>query len=738
MTIANFTTAPALPLKTLTLAVCLALSALAHADTDDEVARLINPDSSVSFGLGYVNRDNQRFGMYNGLWREGGVGLFDFTFNRRDDDTGTWLRASGRNLGLDTREVRVEHERQGHWDYFLEYNEIPRTTPYSVVTGLQGIGSTQQTVPTTPSATGQYTLRTERQRTSFGLTTALPGDLQFRVLLQNEDKDGSRLFGRGTGTAQEFLAEPIRSNTRQVDLVLDYTGSKLQLSGGYYGSFYRNDNKVLLVDGGNAAFNSGVGSTGVPFDHIALPPDNQAHQLHLAGGYQFDKTTRMSFKLAKTYAIQNDEFITTRFYNVANDGVNANTSGRANLGGRLDTTLANLSLTTRPTAALSLLANFRYEDRDDKTSVARYITALGGTGAAPVITPLAGTSSTNGFNEPRSLTNTSGKLEASYSLPAGFRATGSVDHDIKERSMDGVRIVGYRHKVEETSYRGELQRAMSETLNGSLSYVYSDRGGSDYRNLLALDGTSCYPTAAFYAGTRCGLLQPIYMADRERQKLRWLADWSPSEQVNAQLMIEGAEDKYSAGRGTPDIGVRKGDYRLYSIDVSYLPNDRWKLNTWVSHMETSIDQASMAGPSSATGTPTTVLYWSASQKNSVDSIGAGARGKLPYSLDVGIDYLFAWDKTIYTTQRDGNTPSTSTAVFPGALQPITYRQQTLRAFGSYPIDQSLTMRLDYVVDHRVLDDWTWRSWVYSDGTQIFASPRSTVQFLGLSFLYAFR
>lgn len=729
-----FTTAPGCPLKPLTIAVFVALSGIAQADTDDEVARLINPDSSVAFGLGYVGQGNPRFGMYNGLFRDGSVGLLDFTFNRRDDDSGTWLRASGRNLGLDTREARVEHERQGQWGYFLEYNQIPRVTPYSVVTGVQGIGSDRQSVPATAAATGQFTLRTERQRTSFGLSSALPGDLQVRILLQNEDKDGSRLFGRGTPSFMEFLAEPIRSNTRQVDVVLDYTGSALQLSGGYYGSFYRNDNKVLLVNGGNNAFNAGVATTGVPFDHIALPPDNQAHQFHLAGGYQFAKTTRVSFKLAKSYAIQNDDFISTRFYNVANDGVSANTSGRTDLGGRVETTLANLSLTARPTSALSLLANLRYEDRDDQTAVARYITAVGGTGAAPVLNPLAATATTDGYNEPRSLTHSSGKLEASYALPAGFRATAGIDHDIKERTMNGVRIVGYRHQVEETSYRGEIQRTMSETLNGSLAYVYSDRSGSGYRNLVTLGGTTCYPTAAFYAGTRCGLLQPIYMADRERHKLRWLTDWSPTEQINAQLMIEGAQDQYGAGRGTPDIGVRQGDYRLYSIDVSYAPSDRVKLNTWVSHMETSIDQATMASPGSNTG----VLYWSSSQKNAVDSVGAGVRGKLPYRVEVGLDYLFAWDKTDYATRRDGATPASSTAVFPAALPAITYRQHTVKAFAMHPIDHNLTLRLDYIADRRAIDDWTWQNWQYSDGTRVLASPRSTVHFVGVSVLYAFR
>lgn len=734
MTHEKFTTAPRFALKPLSLAVLLALSGLAHGEVEEEVARLIYPDSSVALGLGYVSRDTQRFGMYNGLSREGTVGLLDFTYNRRDEDSGTWLRASGRNLGLDTRELRVEYERQGHWGYFLDYNQIPRETPYTVVTGVQGIGTNQQSVPATASTTGSYTLQTERQRTSFGLTSALPGDLQFRVLLQNEEKDGSRLFGRGTPSFQEFLAEPIRSTTRQVDLVLDYTGSQLQLSGGYYGSFFRNENKVLQVSGGAAAFTTGVGSTGVPFDHLALPPDNQAHQLHLAGGYQFAKTTRMNFKLARSIAVQNDEFINVNFFNVANNGVNANTSGRSDLGGRVDTTLANLSLSSRPTSKLSLLASLRYEDRDDKTALARYITAVGGTGAAPVLNPLAGTASTDGYNEPRSLTSTTGKLEASYALPAGFRLSGGVDHDIKERTMNGVRIVGYRHKVEETSYRAELNRAMSETVNGSLSYVYSDRSGSDYRQLLTLNGTSCYPTSAVYAGSRCGLLQPIYMADRERHKLRWLADWAPTDQVNAQLMIEGSRDNYGPGRGSPDIGVRNGDYRLYSVDVSYLPNDRWKLNAWVSRTESSISQADIASPGSATG----VLLWSSSQKNTVDSVGAGVRGKLPRGIDVGMDYLFAWDRTDYTTLRDPATPASSTAAFPGSLPEIVYRQHTFKAFGSYPVDKSVTLRLDYILDRRQLDDWTWQNWKYSDGTQILANPRSTVHFVGMSVLYTFR
>lgn len=731
---------------TLALAISLALAEMCQAEMNDEVKRLVTPDSSVTFGIGHVSGNNSRFGVYNGLDDDGFVGLMDFNYNRRDDETGTWYRASGRNLGLSTRELRVEHERQGEWNYFLDYNQISRVSPYTIESGVQGIGSNQLTVPGTATVNSQYTLKTERQRTTFGLTAGLIGKLQLRVNLVNDDKKGERLFGRGTGGAMEFLAEPIRHNSKQIDLILDYTGERLQLSGGYYGSFFRNENSALQIQGGATAFNSGVGTRGVALDNIALPPDNQAHQAHLSGGYQFDQTTRLNFKVARSLALQNEDFMAVRFYNTANNGVSANTSGRSDLGGRVDTTLGNISLISRPLANLSLLANLRYEERDDKTSVARYITTLGGTGAAPVISDLAATSTTDGYNEPRSLTNRSGKLEASYALPDGYRLTGSFDRDIKERSMAGVRVVGYRHKVEENIYRIELNRALAESLSGSLAYVYSERSGSDYQNLVTLNGVTTYPAyggtlscgqaipAAQLQVTRCGLLQPIYLADRERQKIRFLADWTPLDQLSAQFMVEGADDDYGNGRGSPNIGVRSGDARLYSLDVSYQASDRWKFTTWLSRMESRIDQGSIAAVSGMSNAG--AIAWSSRQKNSVDSVGAGARGKLPRGIEVGADYIYAYDKTAYDSARNDYAAFTSTAS-PSSLPNINYRQQTMKLFATYPVDKSLSLRLDYILDIRKIDDWTWNNWVYTDGTRVLNSPENTAQFIGMSVQYAF-
>lgn len=764
---------PKFPRKAVFLAIAMAFTIPAFAaDEDDEIRRLIKPESTISLGMGHVSSDNQRFGMYNGLNQAGYVGLIDFSVVRRDDETGTWYRALGRNLGLDNREFGLEVERQGSWGASFNYDEITRHSPYTVYSNNQGVDSTRQTIPANSGganvAVGStpYSLKTERHKATFGLNATLMSNLEFRLVFQNEKKEGQRLFGRGNGTLQEFLAEPIDFTTKQFDAVLDYTGESLQLSGGYYGSFFNNANSALKVNGGNnAAFNSGVGSTGVAMDNIALPPDNHAHQFHLTGGYQFTKTTRMNFKVAKTIAIQDDNFMPVNFYNTANNGRNANTSGRTDLGGRIDTTLVNMGITSRPISNLSLLGNVRYENRDDKTDVARYITSVGGTGANPIITPYTATanptSATDGYNEPRSLTNKSAKIEASYLLPEGFRLTGGYDIDQKERTMNGVRVVGYREKTDENTYRLEVKRTMAEALTGSVAYLHSEREGSSYKNLVTLNGSNNYPSyntttagalrpcgqnipARELQVTRCGLIQPIYMADRERDKLRLLVDWSPIDQLSAQFAIEGSNDNYGPGRGSPDIGVRQGDARLYSVDLAYTLTDNWKFTGWYSRTGTSIDQSTFANPvpnPAPSNFNSVAVLWSSSQRNTVDTFGLGLRAKLPMNIDLGADYVFANDKTRYGMSRDAYAAFTTVATAantPGTLPDIKYRQNTVRVFGTYNFDKDTKFRLDYIFDNRRISDWTWSGYQYSDGTRVSPNAEDTVHFIGASISYAFR
>jgi len=121
------------------IAAALVASSAAWADErDDEIAKLVRPDSEVSVGVGSVSEDNTRFGQYSGMTKDRLYLLFDLNMRKRDDATGSWFSITGRNLGLDSRELRLEQSTQGNWGYYIDFSQTPRASPYTPITGLTG------------------------------------------------------------------------------------------------------------------------------------------------------------------------------------------------------------------------------------------------------------------------------------------------------------------------------------------------------------------------------------------------------------------------------------------------------------------------------------------------------------------------------------------------------------------------------------------------------------------------
>jgi hypothetical protein len=177
-----------------------------------------------------LSEDDRRFGQYSGAKDKGAYLLLDADYVKRDDATGAWTRLFGRNVGLDSRELRGEYQLQGNFGASVEYSGIPRNEPVTVNTGLTGIGSASQTLNGTPLRDVQ--LDTKRNRWTLGFDKELPAGMDFKVRYIAEDKSGARLFGRGTA---DFLTEPIDFRSQQLEATLGYTTEKFQLVGGYYG-----------------------------------------------------------------------------------------------------------------------------------------------------------------------------------------------------------------------------------------------------------------------------------------------------------------------------------------------------------------------------------------------------------------------------------------------------------------------------------------------------------------------
>ncbi len=695
------------PLTAMATALLAAFGPALAADPD-EVARLTQPKSTIEFGLGYFDQDAPRFGQFSGLRKEGAYGLLGLNLVRRDATTGTWLTLTGRNLGLDSRELRFEHNRQGNWGYFLDFSQTPRFDPYSVNTAVTGIGSPNLTIPTIAAPRTNVDLKTQREAIGLGFDKVFLGKFDVQVRLRNEEKDGSRLFARGTTGGGvlgglvfgnfEFTPEPINSTTQQLETTLGYTGERLQLAGGYYGTWYNNQysglNFTALPPPGIVALST--------FTPIALPPDNQSHQLHLAGGYSFTPATRGTFKVAYAKATQNDAFVTGANVPLA-PGIGNN------LQGRLDTTLVQLGLTARPLPKLSLRANLRYDDRDDKTPVLRYNTLA------------VGTSTFSGDNKPRSIRTTSGKLEASYVLPMAFRLTGGVDYDEKKRNTPLVRMVTHRDQTEETAWRAELRRSISETVTGALSFVRSERDGSPFLVTTLNNGA-----VALLTGNR---VAPIHLADRKRDQVRLSVDWTPLEPLSLQFKMDESRDDYAAihALGT---GPRQGEARNYAVDAAYTFSDQWQGTAWVSRNETEQEQVQYAGSMALPR-----VLWAAALRNVGDSFGLGVRGKPNGRLEIGADLSHS-DITDKYGQQRLNAVSPTTVVAP--LPDVSTKLTRLNLFGKYAAQKNSGARLDYIYDRFSTNDWTWTTWQYADGTRLLQSPTQKGHFIGVLWYHNFK
>ncbi len=726
---------PGFSLKLLALALIAAFGE-AHAD-DDEIAALTRPDSSVAVGVAGMSgsaNDRSFFGQYNGLRKNDTNLLLDLDYIKRDDATGTWTTIQGRDLGLNTREVRFGQQKQGDWKYSFEYDEMVRYDPRTINTSLLGAGSTSPVVSrlATIGAGDELNLNLKRKNVTVAVEKWLSKSLQFEASFKNEDKNGARLFGTGfncpsgaaptptcttlaTGVNQWallMLPEPINSTTKQFDARLNYSNDKLMLSGGYYGSFYNNEYTSMsaTIDGNlNNPLGNPMGGAGLSSGlrnilqlPTALPPDNQAHQVFLSGNYAFTSTTRANFKYAYSHASQTDNFAS--FGNAPN--------GRTNLGGAIDTSLYQFGLTSRPISKLSLLANVRYEDRNDKTPIAAY--NIEGTKVF-----------TNGNYSPKRL---NGKIEATYQLPAGYRATVGADYESLDRSSflpsnSVAGLSGLRQKSEESGYRMELRRSMSETLTGAIGYQSSNRTGSGWLKPNPGLGVTETSNAAIYSRTA---IFPMSMVDRQRDKVKASADWAATEQLSVQFMLEWGEDQFSA---PTTKGLRSSHMGFYGVDAVYVLSDAWKLTGYWSRGDqtTHVDHS--------TG-------YMAALRNLSDTYGLGLVGKPTSRLDVGADIMLTDDKNEYNQGLDASASTANKTLLAtsGGLPDVTFRQFTVKMFGKYALQKNSAVRLDLIHQHTKMNEWTWgyngTPFAYSDNTSVYLNPRQNVTYLGATYIVA--
>jgi MtrB/PioB family decaheme-associated outer membrane protein len=722
------------PLPRLSLLALALLAAFGSAQAQVAPAY----EASASVGLGYFSgdgADRSIFNQYNGL-RPGanGVGFFGADYYRRDDDKGSLATFRAVDEVNGPRELGFQWKHQGDWKFSADYREIVRRDTNSLNTGVSGGGTTTPSVAALLGGAGtgnDYDLKTKRQGLGLGFSKVLSRQWQFDVKLDTEDKEGSRLSGTGftcpsavapgcrpgtgseTGTAILMLPEPINSTHSQAEARFTFAGEQLKMSAGYYGSFYMNRNGSMTASVPGSLYNPvgtllplSAGLQSIMGQPVALPPDNQAHQLDLTGAYAFTRLTQMNFKLGYSIASQQDNF--------AGNGLNGAPAGVTDLGGKLKTTLGQVGLTSRPMPKLSLLANLRYEHRSDSTPVALY--------------NVEGTNTYTNRQYP--LTTTKGKLEAAYQFTNDYRgllgwAMNNTDRDTFTPTSAIAGVTALRQKTDENSLRAELRKRMAEDLSGAVTLETSKRNGSDW--LRDNSGTGVTPVpdpGAASTGFATGIF-PVNLADRRRDKVKFNADWQAMEKLSLQFVVEAGKDRYSV---PSNYGVRSSDMSNVSLDWTYALTDAWSLNGFLSHGRQELDQAR---PSAAY-----MAY-----DNTADTVGIGFTGKATAKIDVGGMLSYMDDRNVYNQTLDATADAGSAALLAatGGLPNIVYRQTRLKLYGKYAIDKQSAVRLLFTFDKASWNDWAYGyngvPYVYSDGTTVNRKTDQSVSYIGVSYIH---
>jgi len=703
------------------------------------------PESWVAVGGAHSTgdaRDRTIWGQYNGLREHSNNLLLDADVVKRNDQTGFWTTFRGRDLGLETPELGLTLQSQGKWRFNIDYQQIVHHEIRTINTGMLNAGSGNPTAVVIAPGGGED-LNFEMKRRAVGLSGNMWASrgMQFEVAFRNEDKDGTRLWGRGydcasfvctctqnatnTRWALLMIPEPVNFNTKQVDARANFNGDRYLVSLGYYGSFFTNTfgnvapgvpNQLygpLGPAGGlrtlNPAAAGGTSLQNVLQTPMALYPDNQAHQLYVSGNYAWTQKTRSTFKLAYTHATQNEDYGSMGF-------TGAPVVTRTNLGGVLDTTLAQFGITTRPTTRTTLLGNFRYEHRDDKTPIDLYNVE----------------NTVRWNNSHVSNKKMNAKVEGGYLFQNNVRATVGVDWERIDRELPGTDVdvaglSGLRGRTDEVTLKGELRKSISETLIGSIGASHAKRSGGDWYAVADVPAQGLvqggqYSYSQIYNRTSTF---PFHLSDRTRDALRATADWMPTERLNLQFMGQAAHDGYDP---PSQNGLRQGTYRLLSLDAAYALTEAWKLTAYGSVSDQTMNEADRAN-------------YVADTTNRNYAYGVNVVGRLSGVLEVGGGVTRVQDVSSYSLSPDSATSANNVQQNAVGLPDVTFSDTRYGVWAKYAFSKQADVLFDITRINIRLEEWSWGyngvPWVYSDGTTVSLQPHQQITFATARFIYKF-
>jgi MtrB/PioB family decaheme-associated outer membrane protein len=618
----------------------------------------------LDLGIGYVSDDSYAFGRYTGLEQQGpflvGDVFLKFAPGRPD-----YLHVHGHNLGLSSRSILIDYGRQGRYDTFIEYEQLPSFKVDSAQTPYDGVGTGELTLaPFRP-----LELETERKRLDAGFAYHLSPHLHVSLAVRRETKDGVDAIGGslaggggggGVGSGLGYAAllpEPIDYVTHQADLKLGYVRQRYQWELAYHLSLFDNDQASLSWDN-PAAVGGGTGGGGgaglPPQGRLALPPSNQFHQFTLSGAYGLSDTSRLTGLLSAGVMLQDESFLPYRVGDPVSD------LPRTSLDGEVYVYAARLGWHARPRPALRLNARYSYDERDNQTPQADYSAYYrqDGDDQPALGSPL--------YNQPLSYRKHKLDLDADYRFTARVKGGLGYEYRQAEREFSDV------EDNQEHDLEGRLKLKPLDTMELTLKAGRMERDASEYQ----AESPNQNP-----------LLRKYYLADETQKRVGASLSYMPHPTLAVGLSGDWRRDDYDDTL----VGLSEASRDSYTLDLSYVPREDLTFYGFYSREEL---EATQFGADTG-GAPN----WRAEFDDGIDTLGAGVKiGSIRGKLDLGLDYVYMQGDSDIAL-FDGASPVTS------QYPTLENRLHSIRVYGLYHLRKDLGLHLSWWYEDFESTDW---------------------------------
>jgi len=614
---------------------------------------------TVEVGGAYVSDSSSKFGEYNGLNKDGGYFIGDFSARFHGQDAGYW-NLDAANLGLDARSLSAEGGRQGTYKLWLNYQELPHFISDSVQTPFIGSGGASLTLPagfpastTTlmplPSTLRQVDLETKRKELGVGAAWTPARAWDYGVNFRHQIREGT------LGTAGAFfvtasqLVRPVDYVTDQIDASASFTDTRFQAKLAYYGSNFTNNDPSLTWQNPFTA----PGFPGADAGQLALPPDNQFHQVTANLGYQLAERTRATADFAVGRGTQNQQFLTPTL----NGTLAVPALPRTSLDGRVDTVNANLALNSAVTDRLRLKAAYIYNDRDNQTPQSTYSWVTTDMFVAP----------SQRTNLPYSFTQDKAQLRADYKAAERTTTSAGYDYDSVKRTFQEV------NKANENTFWGKLASRYLDWVDLTLKYAYSDRNYSSYQPVPEI------------TPPENPLLRKYNMADRTRNSGELRASFAATDTISIGLQFDASKDDYS----NSTIGLTSAREYNFGGDITWMLSNQTSLHLFANRQEIKSEQSG----SQTFSTPD----WSGENKDTIHFVGVGVKHvAIKDKLEVGADYTFTRSKGAISVNTAANEP---------AFPDISTSRNSLKLYANYRLKDNVSLRAGYWYERYDSDDW---------------------------------